>query len=290
MRLIRMLGLCFAMIGVVAVHAEKNVNERVKAPKDGEVEIENVAGSVHVEGWSENAVQVTGTIGDNLELRLQNNGRRTTVLVKYPESRDTRHQHAQITVRVPVASEVGIEAVSADVVVRSLSGGLQVESVSGGVELDIQSQDVDVESVSGDILLVGKKVEVQAEAVSGDVEIRIEEGNIDVETVSGDIAVVAAKLTGGDAQSVSGDLTFDVALAKGCRLDLEAHSGDVELTLPGEASAEIRLEAYSGSMSNHLGAQQTSGDGRRELDLVMGSGDGRVEITTFSGDIVLRAK
>jgi hypothetical protein len=43
-------------------------------------------------------------------------------------------------------------------------------------------------------------------------------------------------------------------------------------------------------MRNRVGALQTGGDGRRELDLIMGLGDSRVEITTFSGDIELRAK
>ena len=289
MKLIRILS-CLALIGTVSVQAEKDVSERVNAPRDGEVEIENIAGSVRIAGWSENAVEVKGTMGENLELRLENDGRRTTVLVKYPERRDSRHQHADIVVRLPVASEVRIETVSADIEASSISGPVQVESVSGGVELDIQSKDVDVESVSGDIELRATKAEIQAEAVSGDVEIHVQEGNIDVETVSGDIAVVSGKLTGGDAQSVSGDLDFDVTLAKGCRLDIESHSGDVDLTLPPETSAEIDLEAYSGSMRNRVGALQTGGDGRRELDLIMGSGDSRVEITTFSGDIELRAK
>ncbi|MBT4098246.1 MAG: DUF4097 family beta strand repeat protein [Gemmatimonadetes bacterium] len=289
MKLIRNLSY-LALLCAVAVQAEKDVDERVNAPRNGEVEIENIAGSVRVEGWSEDAVEVKGTLGENLELQLENSGRRTMVIVKYPERRDSRYQHADIVVRLPVASEVSIETVSADVEASSISGPVQVESVSGGVELDIQSKDVDVESVSGDIELRATKAEIQAEAVSGDVEIHVQEGNVDVETVSGDIAVVSSKLTGGDAQSVSGDLDFNVTLTKGCRLDIESHSGDVDLTLPADTSAEIDLEAYSGSMRNRVGALQTGGDGRRELDLIMGSGDSRVEITTFSGDIELRAK
>lgn len=289
MKLIRLLGLCL-VLGVSGAQAKKEVHERVKAPSDGEVEIENIAGSIQVEGWSQKAVEVTGSIGDDLELIVENKGDRTVVLVKYPERRDTRHQHAEISVRVPVASEVYIEAVSADVEGHSLSGPVSVETVSGSVEMDIQSKDADIESVSGDIELRATKAEIQVEAVTGDVEIHLQEGNVDAETVSGDVQVIAGKLQGGDVQSVSGDIAFNVSLAGGCRLDIESHSGDIDLGLPSDSSVEIDLEAYSGDLHNRLGADQVGGDGRRELDLRMGSGDGRVEITTFSGDIELRAK
>lgn len=290
MKTINALSLVLVLGLVTVATAEQRVNERVEADRNGEVDIENIAGRVQVEGWSEKAVEVTGVMGDDLELQLERKGPRTMVTVKYPQRRGTNHQYADILVRVPVASRVSIETVSADIEGRSLSGPLEVESVSGSIEMDVQSREIDAESVSGDIELHAVKAEVELSAVSGDIEIRLQEGEIDVETVSGDIEIMADRLLGGDAQSVSGDLDVNAGLGQGCRLDLEAHSGDVDLALPADTSAEIDLEAYSGSIRNRLGGEQTGGDAKRELNLRFGTGDARVEVTTFSGDIVLLAR
>ncbi|MBT7862549.1 MAG: DUF4097 family beta strand repeat protein [Gemmatimonadetes bacterium] len=311
MKWIRILSIflvpCF--LGLASgVQAEQRVNERVKADGGGEVYVDNIAGQVKVEGWSEKAVEVTGTIGDDLELQLERKGRRTLVSVKYPERHGSHHQVADIVVRVPVASQVSVETVSANIEARSLSGRVEIESVSGSIELDVQSKEIEAESVSGDIDLRAAKAEIDVAAISGDLQIRIQEGTVDAETVSGDlqiqmkegivdaetvsgdIDVIAVKLIGGDAQSISGDIGFDVALGPACRLDLEAHSGDVDLVLPSGASAEIDLETYSGSIRNRLGGEQVGGDSKRELNLLLGSGDARVDISTFSGGIQLRAK
>ena len=59
MKWIRILSIflvpCF--LGLASgVQAEQRVNERVKADGGGEVYVDNIAGQVKVEGWSEKAV------------------------------------------------------------------------------------------------------------------------------------------------------------------------------------------------------------------------------------------
>ena len=46
MKLIRLLGLCL-VLGISGAQAKKEVHERVKAPNDGEVEIENIGGHLN---------------------------------------------------------------------------------------------------------------------------------------------------------------------------------------------------------------------------------------------------
>ena len=45
----------------------EDINETLDAAADGTVEIYNTAGSVVVEGWSNRAVEVTGTLGNEVE-------------------------------------------------------------------------------------------------------------------------------------------------------------------------------------------------------------------------------
>jgi len=59
---VMMAGLLLA----ASVNAEE-INETLDASADGNVDIYNTSGSVTVEGWSRDAVEVTGTLGKEVE-------------------------------------------------------------------------------------------------------------------------------------------------------------------------------------------------------------------------------
>ena len=58
-------------------NAARDVSESLNAADDGRVSISNTSGAIEVEGWSRNQVEVTGTIGDDVEeLIFERNGDR----------------------------------------------------------------------------------------------------------------------------------------------------------------------------------------------------------------------
>ena len=67
----RHLNTCLTVLILVlapsSLRAEQPVEEAITASPDATVQIENIAGSVRVTGWDENRVQVTGTLGDDVE-------------------------------------------------------------------------------------------------------------------------------------------------------------------------------------------------------------------------------
>ena len=62
-------SLLILVVGLAAspALAERVIDETVATIPDGEVSIELIAGSVTVTGWDRSEVQVTGTIGDDVE-------------------------------------------------------------------------------------------------------------------------------------------------------------------------------------------------------------------------------
>ena len=46
---------------------EEQVDKRAPADPQGEVEVSNVAGNVSISGWDRNEVQVTGSLGEDVE-------------------------------------------------------------------------------------------------------------------------------------------------------------------------------------------------------------------------------
>ena len=81
----RLTAIALAFLFTAPVAAEE-VDRTLDAAADGAVEISNIAGSVTVEGWSRNEVQVKGTLGRNVEeLIFERDGDRVTIKVKVPK-------------------------------------------------------------------------------------------------------------------------------------------------------------------------------------------------------------
>lgn len=274
------LAVSVLVLAAAAAGAEQKVDRTLKAPADGVVAIENVAGSVKVSPWDRDEVSVTGTLGDEVkELRFVSDGRRTEIEVKLPEGRLGRksgdRMAAHLEVKVPATSGVEVEAVSATVTATGLKGALDVETVSGSIDVDTASR------------------KVQAEAVSGTVTVKGASGHLVASTVSGILRVEGGTFDHVELETVSGSLTFAGALSPKATLDAESVSGTVDLLFPASVSARFDVETLSGDVTNQLGpAAERShefGPGK-ELSFKAGAGDATVEVETVSGDVALRKK
>jgi DUF4097 and DUF4098 domain-containing protein YvlB len=94
-----------------------------------------------------------------------------------------------------------------------------------------------------------------------------------------------------DAQSVSGDVQLAGALMRGGRYDLGSHSGQVKLSLSGDVGFQLEASSFSGSVRTDLPLTlQGTGSARgrqRNLRGTFGDGSAVLDLTTFSGSIVI---
>jgi len=280
-----------SLLGTVALAAE-DINETMDAAADGTVEISNVAGSVEVQGWSRQQVEITGELGSDVdELIFERDGDDIFIQVKVPRHHGRRIA-SELIIRVPEASSLEINTVSADIEVADVEGEQELESVSGDVETEAGSKDIDISSVSGDVVVVGDKKPMRSRfnSVSGDIEADGLAGEIEVETVSGDLEIVNGVFSRASAHSVNGEIIFHAQLLDDGRLDIETINGEVDVRFAGDVSARFDIETFNGEIRNCFGpeAERTSRYAPgRELVFKEGDGSGRVTIQTLNGDIRL---
>lgn len=241
-----------------AALAERSVSQTVPAAPDGEVSVELISGRVEIIGWDRDEVEVTGSIGDDVEeLLVEAEDGDVSIEIELPEGRRNLHDaDARLTVRVPRRADVDVETVSAEISIEETAGEVEAESVSGGIEVRGSVERAEVSSVSGKI-----------EVTSGEA------------------------LSHGEFETVSGDIELRSALRPGASLSFESVSGNITLHLPGETSAEFEMETFSGSIENDFGPEaKRSSDYApgKSLRFSSGSGGTRVEIESFSGGIRLR--
>jgi DUF4097 and DUF4098 domain-containing protein YvlB len=276
---------------------EQEVDKRAPADPQGEVEVSNVAGNVSISGWDRNEVQVTGTLGEDIErLDFISEPKRTIIRVKHKES-NRRHgdTDAELSIRVPTASRLNVSTVSAEISITRITGEQRLQSVSGDVSSEMAGEDIEVKTVSGGVVLhgEGKAAVVTVTTVSGDAQVRRAAGEILANSVSGALNLDLESITRAKVRTTSGDVALEGPLARDARVDAETISGEMILDFKKPVNAEFEIESFTGDIENCFGPKVEDrseyGPGR-ELHFKEGSGSARVRAQSMSGDIHLCAR
>jgi hypothetical protein len=184
---------------------------------------------------------------------------------------DRRQACAIVSIAVGQSCPVELGVVSADAVVS----GIDAERTS-------------VKSVSGDLTLDGVRSDISAQTVSGDLESRHLTGALRFTTVSGDLTVVDGSSGSVRAETVSGQVTLDLDLPSGGRIDLSSVSGDMTVRLPGGVGLGVDVTTMSGRLDSAFdGVSREKKPGRNSLRGQLGTGEGRLRAKTVSGDVTL---
>ena len=285
----KLIAIVFGALLATSVSAEE-FSKSLDAAPDGRVDISNIAGSVAVNGWSRNQVEVSGTLGRNVkELVFERDGNRVTIKVKVP--RNGGHGiSSELVVNVPEGSSIDVSTVSAEITVKNVLGEQSLQSVSGDVTTEAMESNVTAASVSGDVEVTGtqKDTYTKVGTVSGDVTLFRVSGEVAAEAVSGDVTIDEGSFSRATLNTVNGEILFHAALRKGGRLQGETVNGEIDVELAGNVSATFDVETFNGSIKNCFGpkAERTSKYAPGwELRFSEGEGEARVELATMNGGI-----
>lgn len=208
--------------------------------------------------------------------------------------RRSKNDSEGVELLVPRTMKVIVRGASTDVDVLDINGDVEVSVISGDVALRAVGGRAIVETVSGDIDVIGGVGDFRATSVSGEISARLVRGDIEVSTVSGEIVLSALKARRVSAKASSGGITFESALPDDAEWELTAHSGDVRVLLPSNASGQLEVSTFNGDVSGGAmtlmpSSGQSSQKGGRAIQRFEfgGGGTARIRASTFNGDIVI---
>ena len=283
--------------------------ETLSLDPGGLLDLSNISGDITVRGGGGREVvleitkrasrQNNETALSEVVIDIDARAGRIEVRTRYPRN-SRRNGRTRISVSyevtVPRDARVALRSVSGDIILSDVDGEARVETVTGEVEIRRVTQLGRAKSVSGDVTLVDIETdgELEASTVSGDLEARDVSGRrLSLQSVSGDIELRGMAFSRTDIETVSGDIEYDGDLAAEGRYSFSAHSGDVRLTLSDEVGFELEASSFSGSVRSDLpvvlGGFNSGNNRNRGRNVVGTFGDGSalLDISTFSGDIVI---
>lgn len=296
----------------------ERIAKTVKLGADGSLDIGNIAGDITVvKGGSgtEATIEAIKTARartvDEAKQQLQavqvdivERPGRAEVKARYPRGDENWHgRNINVSVAYNIAAPAGtaltINTISGDVKVTDIKGEITAASVSGDVRILNGARISAAKSVSGSIEITDVQTDgsLDAGSVSGDVVIRKATARrLELSSVSGNVQVDDAQCERVTAHSTSGNIAYGGALAKGGRYELKSFSGDVRLAVAGSTGFEVEASSFSGEVRPELELQLHNAgadNARRRRTAISGTyGDGSavVQITTFSGRIVIARK
>jgi hypothetical protein len=177
---------------------------------------------------------------------------------------------AAVTITVPADCPIQLGVLSASAVVAGLHAGAAVKGMSG---------DITLQGVTGD---------VSAETMSGEVAACDIDGGIHFKSMSGGLILAGGSVDHLAVDTMSGQVTADVALSNAGSVHVRTMSGDVTLRLPADSDAKVRLQSTSGPVRTEFETLRTvKAPASHTLSGNVGAGTGHVSVTTMSGAVTL---
>ena len=262
-----------------------SLDTTVALDKNGTVNLTSAEGDIIVTGGPANQVHVHATSDDN-NLRFDASGSEVTLGIR--GGSDSRYQ-----VTVPYGAHVIAHTRSGDVTIRGSRGAVEVRTQAGDVHVSEVVSRLDVNTFSGDITAESVTGDVEINTLNGDVKVDDLKGDVDIQSVSGDISLrgVTAKMV--RTKTTSGDVVYDGTIDPAGRYELSSNSGDIGLHIQRDASAQVTVSTWNGTVDSQFPITLTPGEHSigaatsKRYTFQVGGGAARITAETFSGDITI---
>jgi DUF4097 and DUF4098 domain-containing protein YvlB len=152
-------------------------------------------------------------------------------------------------------------------------GDVHIESIHGAVQLHTSVTDLQVAELPGDLTLDSGDLRVNE--AKGAVHIVTRSKDIDLNQIYGDSYV----------ETRNGRITVEPAGAYG--VEAKSNKGDVEVTLPPNASATITVRTHNGDIVTDFNLP-INGDENKTLNGKIGSGTARIVLSADNGDVRIK--
>ncbi len=246
------------------------------------VTLRNAQGTIVVNSWQRSEVEIIANhASEGVEVDATQNGNRIE-LVTHVLRDDVSPAELQADYEIYVPEETELE-------IKNDSGSVRVTQVYADVSVDTVLAKVELTDVSGDLTV---------RTVDGSFVCTRCVGKIEFISTSGGARFVQAVSRSLHAQTFSGSLSYDGPFSPNGYYKLTTTSGPIELALSEKDSVKLSAHSRQGKVENevnlkpesHLFRLPGASKGSSSLIGTTGAGLARVELTSFSGKILIRKR
>jgi DUF4097 and DUF4098 domain-containing protein YvlB len=220
--------------------AETKKEYRFDVGPKSKVSIINQFGGVSVKPSTGNYVLVTATMySDKVEVDQSQSGNRVDVQSHLLTGATADNSRVDYDVLVPADASVNIE---------SATGPLHAERLHGDVEAEGTNAAIDVRDISGS--------HVHVKTMAGTITLtNIRDGHVEIDSVSGDVTLRSVTGPLVRVSSTSGRIQYDGDFGYAGEYRFNSHSGNIDATIPEDASVDVKAQSVHGLVQNDVPLQ-----------------------------------
>ena len=264
----------------ILTFAETRKEYRFTVGPKASISIVNQYGPISVKPSPGNQVVITAILrSDKVEIDNDQSGSRIDIKSHLLTGATADNGRVDYQVLIPADASISMQ---------SATGPLRAEKLGGDLTLEGAGALVDVRDVSN--------VHVHVKTMNGPVTLtNIQEGHVEISSVSGDVTLssVSGRLV--QVSSTSGKIHYDGDFGSGGEYSLTSHSGDIDATIPPDASVDVTARSIRGLVENDFPFTPKT---HTTFPLVAGSSfagtigkaASSVVLRTFSGKIRLKKR
>ncbi len=271
-----LMGLTVALATSMSI-AQSKQEKRFNSGSKPTVSVLNDYGPVSVRPGTSNQVIVIYTLASKaVEVDSNQSGDRITIQTHVLQAGTPQASRVDYELIVPPDASVTISSADGPIVIEKLRGDVSVEGATAPVDIrEISEAHVHVKTLSGPVHLANVR--------QGHVEITSVSGSITLDGVSGPIV---------SANSASGKISYDGDFGDGGSYKLTSHTGDIEASLPADASVDLTAHTAKGTVDSQYPLQPKSHSmfptGAGRLVGTTGRAASSVLLNSISGKIHLK--
>jgi hypothetical protein len=252
-------------------------------------------GEIRVIGWDRDSVELSGVVPTGVKVGLyggppMEHSQGLKMFVDVPNELSGRE--GTLTLRVPRGARIWLKTGSADMDVTGVTGGVDLNVVGGSITVHGSPREVRAESMDGSVTIDGAPEWLRAKTATGDITMH-GGGDVGASTISGAIRTSGGEVERAKLESTTGTISFASGFARSASVELETHSGPIDILLQPRADVEIDAATITGAIDNQWSRTRpvAGREGRgMTLQTSIGGGGSRIVARSFKGTVQLRGK
>jgi len=223
--------------------AETKKEYRFNVGLKSTVSIINQYGGVSVKPSTGNFVVVSATTySDKVEVDQSQSGNRVDVQSHLLPGANAENSRVDYEVTVPGDASVTLESMTGPLHAERLHGDVEAEGANASVEVrEISNSHVHVKTMNGPVTLTD-----------------IHDGHVEIDSVSGDVTLKSVTGPLVRVSSTSGRILYDGDFGYAGEYRFNSHSGNIEATIPQDASVDVKAQSVRGQVQDDIPLQPKS--------------------------------
>jgi len=269
--------LLFSFAQVFGATAEKEFKEIIDFREGGEIYLKNVNGSIEVESWEREEVEIVADIKvkagnmddaedflDEVEINIDESFDKIAVEVDYPKIEGgglwdlifgggRPNVNVSFWLKVPKRSNLDMNSTNGKIEIYDIEGKVGSKSTNGSINIEKVSGDADLKTTNGGISASGVSGDIKAETTNGKVDLEEIIGNVSAKSTNGSINSQIIKIDAVkemNLRTTNGSISLN--LPKGINADFDARTsnGKIYSEFPILVKGEISKSHITGKINN----------------------------------------